>query len=248
VVRADDSAFAEGRGCYTSVRIHGGRPRFAERHLRRLQRGARELGLGRVDAAAVARALAELTEASFPDGEGVVRLQISRGAGDELHLVGVPRSLGNDRPEWSAITSPHLHSGEVLPGGHKLTNRLVLGLAAEAAQTAGADEALLFDSAGRLVEGSRSNILVVMRDGSPATPPEELGAVAGIALQVASERIPEILRRPIARDDLGEALEIVALNSVRGARPITRLDGRPVADGSAGPWAASLEAALAGPA
>ncbi|GAG47375.1 unnamed protein product, partial [marine sediment metagenome] len=40
MVRADDSAFSEGRGCYTSVRIQAGRPRFAERHVQRLQRGA----------------------------------------------------------------------------------------------------------------------------------------------------------------------------------------------------------------
>jgi D-alanine transaminase len=246
VVRADDSAFAEGRGCYTSVRIQGGQPRFAERHVQRLQRGARELRLGGVDAGVVERALSELAAAAFPDGEGIVRLQISRDGDSRLRLVGVPRALGPDRPEWSAVSSPLPHAGEVLPGGHKLTNRLVLGLAAEIARDAGADEALLFDAADRLVEGSRSNILVVAPDGTAATPPEELGAVAGIALQVVVERVPEVRRRPIARDDLGAAREIVALNSVRGARPITRLDGRPVADGNAGPWAARLDEALVG--
>ena len=30
VAGARDSAFAEGRGCYTSVRIQAGRPRFVE--------------------------------------------------------------------------------------------------------------------------------------------------------------------------------------------------------------------------
>ena len=183
-VRADDSAFSEGRGCYTSVRIQDGRPRFAERHVRRLQSGARALRLGSVESAAVERALSELAGAAFPDGEGIVRLQVSRDADAQLHLVGIPRTLGTDRPEWSAVTSPLPHTGEVLPGGHKLTNRLVLGLAAEIAREAGADEALLFDAAGRLVEGSRSNLVVVTQDGTPATPPEALGAVAGIALQV----------------------------------------------------------------
>jgi branched-subunit amino acid aminotransferase/4-amino-4-deoxychorismate lyase len=245
VLCADDSAFSEGRGCFTSVRIQAGRARFAERHLRRLQRGARDLRLGSVDPAAVVRALSELSEAAFPDGEGIVRLQISRNADAQLHLVGVPRCLGNERPEWSAVTSPLPHSGAVLPGGHKLTNRLVLGLAAEIAREAGADEALLFDAADRLVEGSRSNLLVVTREGTPATPPEELGAVAGIALEVVVERVPEVRRQPIARVELPGAREIVALNAVRGARPITRLDGRPVAEGRPGPWAARLGEALA---
>jgi branched-chain amino acid aminotransferase len=235
-VRADDSAYSEGRGCYTSVRIQGGRPRFEERHVRRLQRGARELRLGIVAAAAVERALSELAEAAFPDGEGIVRLQVSRDTDAQPHLVGIPRSLGTDRPEWNAVTSPLAHAGETLPGGHKLTNRLVLALAAEIAEEAGADEALLYNASGRLVEGARSNILVVMPDGTPATPSEDLGAVAGIALQVVVERIPQVRRQPITRDDVHSAREILALNSVRGARPITRLDGHPVADGTVGPW------------
>jgi branched-subunit amino acid aminotransferase/4-amino-4-deoxychorismate lyase len=245
VVRADDSAFCEGRGCYTSVRIQAGRPRFAQRHVERLQLGATALRLGSLDREAVARALSELASAVFPDGEGIVRLQISRDANAQLHVVGVPRGLGNERQEWDAVTSPLPHPGEVLPGHHKLTNRLVLGLAAEMAREAGADEALLFDAADRLVEGSRSNLLIVTRDGIPATPPEELGAVAGIALQVVLERVPEVRRQPIARAELRAAREVVALNAVRGARPITRLDGCPVADGRPGPWAALIGEALA---
>jgi len=244
-VRADDSAYSEGRGCYTAVRIRGGRPRFADRHVQRLQRGARELRLGIVAASAVERALSELAEAAFPDGEGIIRLQVSRDADAQLHLVGIPRSIGTDRPEWDAVTSPLAHAGEELPGGHKLTNRLVLALAAELADEAGADEALLFDASGRLVEGARSNILVVMPDSTPATPAEDLGAVAGIALQVVVERIPQVRRQPITRDDVRSAREILALNSVRGARPITRLDGRPVADGTVGPWLPRIAGALA---
>ena len=34
------------------------------------------------------------------------------------------------------------------------------------------------------------------------------------------------------------------MNAVRGALPITRLEGRPVGDGKPGPWARRLAAAL----
>jgi branched-subunit amino acid aminotransferase/4-amino-4-deoxychorismate lyase len=244
VVRADDSAFAEGRGCYTSVRIQRGRARFVERHARRLRDGAGALRLGEFDDSLVARALAEIAEAAFPGGEGAVRLQLSRGADGRPRLIGIPRGLGDDPAEWRAVVSPLRHAGVSLPGGHKLTNRLVLGLAAELANADGADEALLFDARGRLVEGARSNIVVVPPDGPAATPDAELGAVAGIALQVALERFPEIRRSRISRAELDEAREIVALNAVRGARPITRLDGRAVGDGRGGPWAARLGEAL----
>jgi len=237
VVFADDSAFAEGRGCYTSVRVEAGEAWFADRHLGRLQRGAEALGLGAVDAAAVDRALRELSKAAFDDGDGIVRLQLSRRADGRCCLVGIPRGLGADVAEWSAVTSTLRHAGEILSGGHKLTNRVVLGLAMEEAAAAAADEALLFDSADRLVEGARSNIVCVGRDGRPAAPAPEAGAVAGIALQVLLERIPEIAQREIPRAEVDDAREIIAVNSVRGARPIVRLDGAAVGEGRSGAWA-----------
>jgi branched-subunit amino acid aminotransferase/4-amino-4-deoxychorismate lyase len=91
-----------------------------------------------------------------------------------------------------------------------------------------------------LVEGSRCNLIVVGADGLPAAPADDLGAVTGIALEVVLERLPEIGRRVITREELRTAGELIALNSVRGVRPITRLDDDAVADGSPGPWAARI--------
>jgi len=244
VVRADDSSFAEGRGCYTSVRIAGGRPRFVLRHWRRLESGARALDLGAVDERRFRHALDSLARAAFPDGEGVVRLQLSRDGSGRTRLIGVPRPLGVDSPEWSArviVAEPSM----ALPGGHKLTNRLALALSGEVAAAHGDDEALIFDARGRLVEGSRSNVVVVLGDGSVVTPPLERGAVSGVARQVVIERIREIAERDVHRSTLDSAREIIAVNAVRGARPIVRLDGRPVGPGRPGPWCARLAGALA---
>ena len=244
-MRADDVAFAEGRGCYTAVRIRGGKPRFAARHLRRLEAGADALGLGRPDPERVLRALQELAEAALPGGEGIVRLQLSRDSGGALHLVAVPRGLGEDPPEWSAIVAPFRHDGgTLLPGGHKLTNRLALALAGDAARRAGAQEALLFDASGLLVEGARSNLVVVDAGGRPATPPLSRGGVDGIARQLARERVPGIAERDVDAAGLRAAREIVALNAARGAVPIVSLDGRPVGDGCGGPFARRLAEAL----
>ncbi len=245
VVPADDSAFAEGRGCYSALRIRGGKPRFLERHQQRLARGAEALGLGRLDPDQVARAVETLARAAFPDGEGIVRLQLSRDAGGTLHLVGVPRGLGDEPAAWRAIVAPLRHDGGLaLPGGHKLSNRLAQALALDAAAEAGAQEALLLDAAGRLVEGARSNVLVVLPDGSPATPPLARGAVDGIGRRLVLERVDAIAERDVSEAELRAAREIVAVNAVRGAVPLVRLDGRPVADGAPGPWARRLAAAL----
>ncbi len=244
VLRADDGAFSEGRGCYSSVRIRGGVPRFAARHAERLARGARALQLGELDAGLVERALRELASAAFPEGEGIVRLQVSRDGGGR-HLVGVPRDLGDDPPSWTAVIASIVHDGGLaLPGGHKLSNRLALSLAADAAREAGAEEALLLDAGGRLVEGARSNLLVAGSDGGLATPPLSRGGVGGIGRQLALERVEGIAERDVDREQLRDAAEIIGVNAVRGAVPIVRLDGRPVGDGRPGPWAVRLAEAL----
>jgi branched-subunit amino acid aminotransferase/4-amino-4-deoxychorismate lyase len=242
-VPADDSAFSEGRGCYTSVRISSGRARFEERHLRRLARGAAALSLGRFEANDARAALHELARAAFPGGEGIVRLQLSRGPGGRARMVGVPRGLGADPPVWSAIRAPFAHEGPTLAGGHKLTNRLLHALAADAARAAGADEALLFDRDGYLVEAARSNLVLVDAEQRLLTPPLARGGVAGVAREVLCERVP-LIERDIGPSALRDAQALFAINAVRGARPIATLDGAPV--GEAGhPWGARLEAALA---
>jgi branched-subunit amino acid aminotransferase/4-amino-4-deoxychorismate lyase len=224
-VRGDDSAYAEGRGCYTSVRIRAGAPVLAQRHVSRLVRDARALGLPPPDPARLHRALNDLARAAFGGGEGIVRLQLSSDRDGRLHAVGVPRALGEDPPAWRAVTAPFPHPGPLGARGAKLTNRLALALAADAARAARADEALLFDARGYLVEGARTNVVVLSRDGALCTPPSERGAVAGVALEVACERLPELRRRDLSRRDLFAARGVAAINAVRGARALVSLDG-----------------------
>ena len=49
----------------------------------------------------------------------------------------------------------------------------------------------------------------------------------------------------VSRETLHAARELVAVNAVRGARPITELDGRPVGNGRPGPLARQLALTLA---
>ena len=72
----------------------------------------------------------------FPDGEGIVRVQVRRGRDGRARVVGVPRELGDEAVLWSAITAEIAHEGPLLVGGHKLTNRLVQALAVDAARDA----------------------------------------------------------------------------------------------------------------
>jgi branched-subunit amino acid aminotransferase/4-amino-4-deoxychorismate lyase len=238
-LRPDDSAFSAGRGCYTTARFRGGRIRFLERHSARLARDARRLGIGSVDPARVAEALAATGRANFAEapggGDGVVRVQASRDGAGALHLTAVPRSAGPEPAVWRACTAPMPHEGPMPWSGAKVSNHLLFALAGDHARAAGCDEALLLDRHGYLVEGSRSNLLVVGKDGRLATPDLARGGVAGVGLEVLRERVPEISVRHVPQGELLELRELIAVNAIRGPKPIVSLDGREIGDGRPGP-------------
>ena len=240
-VPASDSAFCVGRGCYTTARIRNGRVRFGPHHAMRVARDARRLGLGEVDPKRVLRALEESGRACFGKrGEGIVRVQASQDAAGRLHLTALPRDPGRENPHWTACTCSLTHEGPMPWSGAKVSNLLLSALASDEARTAGVDEALLLDREGYLVEGSRSNLVVVTRSGETTTPDPSRGGVAGVGLEILRERGEEIQPRHVSGHDLEQASELIAVNAIRGPRPVVALDGRPVGDGRPGPVATRL--------
>ena len=121
--------------------------------------------------------------------------------------------------------------------------RTISGKGTKPDQFAEALRGITLDAAGRLVEGARTNVIVATGGGDLRTPPLARGCVAGIARAIALERIPALREGDIAEDDLWTASEIVAVNAVRGARPIATLDRRPVG-GSGHPFHAQIARAL----
>ena len=228
--------------CYTTGRFVSGRIVLGERVAARLVRDASALGLGSFDPLEIGERLRALGRASFGSaGEGVVRLEAQPGG----ELIGSTRPLGPEHETWRAISAPQRHPGPGPAPGAKRSGVAELAAARAASEAAGVDEALLFDGAGRLVEGARSNLVLALADGRFATPPAVRGAVRGVALEAALEAGVPLAERDVLRDALRQVREIVATNAVRGARPIVALDGKPVGDGRPGPLAAALAAALA---
>jgi branched-subunit amino acid aminotransferase/4-amino-4-deoxychorismate lyase len=203
------------------------------------------LGLGALDAARCLTALEELARAAFAEGEGIVRLQASRGGDGRVRLVGLARALGPEPPTWRAVTAPFAHDGPSPFAGVKLSGHPRIALAREHARGAGADEALLCDAAQRVVEGARTSLFAVLAGGRLVTPRVESGAVAGVGREILLERVSEATQGDVPRAALVDARELIAVSSARGARAIVALDGAPVGDRRPGPWAARLDAILA---
>ncbi len=228
--------------CYTTGRFRSGRVMLGVRVAERLVRDAHALGLGELDASEIHERLLALGRSSFgATGEGVVRLEARAGG----QLIESTRPIGPERESWRALTAPVPHPGPGPAPGAKRAPPPELAAARAAAEAAGVDEALLFDAAGRLVEGARTNLALALADGRWVTPPAARGAVRGVALDAALAAGVALEERDISHAECRAAREIVATNAVRGARPIVALDATPIGDGQPGPLHAALAAALA---
>jgi branched-subunit amino acid aminotransferase/4-amino-4-deoxychorismate lyase len=214
-----------------------GRIVLGERVAERLVRDARALGLGRFDPLEIEERLHTLGCASFGRmGEGVVRLEARPGGELSEHAHSARART------WRAITATDTPARVAL--GAKRRGGELASARAEA-QAAGVDEALLFDAAGRLVEGARTNLALALADGRWVTPAAARGSVRGVALEAALAAGVALEECDVSRAECRAARELVATNAVRGARPVLALDGDPVGDGRPGPLAAALAAALA---
>jgi branched-chain amino acid aminotransferase len=115
------------------------------------------------------------------------------------------------------------------------------------ARAARANEALIVDRDGRVVEGASSNLFIV-RDGILITPPLEAGILAGVtrgrALRAADQLgLPTRFAVPTVDEVLG-ASEVFISSSIRELLPIVSVDGAPIGDGRVGDVTRRLRAAF----
>lgn len=193
----------------------------------------------------LARLLA-LGREAFGDGAGIVRLALRPGPGAlrTATLVGSTRAIGPEPRLWNLIRSAEPHPGLGDFPGLKREDVQLYDAAREATKKAGVDDALLVDSADRVVEGARSNVFVVTSEGELVTPPLAHGAVAGLAREIVLERATAAHEQEVPFATLLQAREIILVNAVRGAVRIATLDARPVGQGTEPFWSERLHALL----
>lgn len=227
-----DRGFTLGDGLFETMAVRDGRILRLDGHRARLAAGAAVLDLplppldleGMTAALLLANGLTDAT----------LRLTVTRGCGPRgvlppadpvptvlLTAAPFPAPL----PPASCITATVTRRNEHSPLSRiKCLNYLDNILARQEAQRAGAGEAILLNTAGRVAETTAATLFVVI-GGRLLTPPVSDGALPGV-LRAAVLGL-EGAEAPLTPDDL-LVCEEAFLSSSLGLRPIAVLDGRPL--------------------
>jgi 4-amino-4-deoxychorismate lyase len=245
-VDALDRGLHYGDGLFETIACRGGRARFLELHLQRLNEGCGRLGIPVPDLTALTAQLRTLA-ATAP--ACLIKLILTRGSatargygaqGDELaRTVLLQYPWGAEDPTfWAqgvAVRIAHGRLGEnPALAGLKHLNRLEQVLIRAEWTDPAIQEALVFSSSGWLVSGTMSNVFLV-REGRIMTPAITAAGVRGVmrsvVMRAAQRGGLEVTEVPLDAAALAAAEEIFLTNARIGIWPVRALDGRGMAVG-----------------
>lgn len=259
---ADAAVAVEDRGLqfadsiYEVVAFLNGGFLDLDKHLWRLRRGLAALFIEGAAADPVLAAIAARLVRESHYRDGILYVQISRGATRRGHAF--PRQL---RPTViltvrsfdfrqrlaqldrgvAAVTLPDQRWART---DLKTTGLLASVLAKQEAAGAGAFEAMLVDDNGQVTEGASSNLFLVDGAGRLVTHPLSTGILAGVArdglLKLARQAGVEVLERPFDVAEARSASELWLSSTTAQLLPIVTLDGATVGAGVPGPLARKL--------
>ncbi|WP_097461101.1 aminotransferase class IV [Mangrovitalea sediminis] len=234
-VGAADRGLAYGDGLFETLRLIDSQPILLELHFKRLLAGARHLGLA-CDRQLLAQWWQELVRRLRAQGldNGVVKLILTRGSGGRGYRP--PAS-----PRLTVITS--FHPVPPLPGdggvatvlcrtrmhatmgGFKTLNRLEQ-VQASAELPADAYEGLMLDHAGRLTEGTRTNLFLIDEQGLVSPPTASL-AVNGVMRTALMQLLPSagipVREQCLQWDRVRRGRGLILVNSVSGIVEVRRI-------------------------
>ena len=206
---------------FETLLVAAGRPVELDAHLERLAGSVREI-FGTEPPTALreeAERAAEGTELGrlridvAPDRDGVLRPRLAVAPID---------------PEFSFPEQGEAVRSVVAPGwsgAHKWADR---GWLEEVEAELGEEVPLILDADGHVLEAGRANLFVV-REGALATPPADERILPGTAraatIEIASDLGIAVAERSLRLEDLHAADAVFLTSSVRGLRPVRRLDG-----------------------
>jgi branched-chain amino acid aminotransferase len=236
-VSALDHGLTVGDGVFETLKVVDGHPFAMTRHLDRLARSALGLGLGEPDRAEVRRGCETVVSALARDRLHRLRITYTAGRGP----------LGSDRtgarptlvvaaspaPVWSEGTTlavaPWPRNEHSPLTGLKTTSYADNVVALAWAKEHGAGEAIFVNTAGRLCEGTGSNVFVVV-DGQVLTPSLSSGCLAGVTRALVLQWCGAV-EADLPGDALMTADEVFITSSTRDVQPVVAVDSRQLAAG-----------------
>jgi branched-chain amino acid aminotransferase len=188
-----DHGFTVGDGVFEAIKVVDGVPFALTRHLDRLGRSARALGLPAVDHQEVRSGIkAVLAAEPMPLGRvrvtytaGPAPLGSGRGGGTPT-LVVVAAPMGVWPATTAILTVPWSRNERGALAGLKTTSYAENVVALAAATEQGATEAIFANTVGDLCEGTGSNIFYVV-GGELRTPTLASGCLAGVTRALVLE-------------------------------------------------------------
>jgi len=255
-----DHGFLYGDGVFEGMRVYGGKTFKLAEHVDRLYDSAQAIALKVPMAKSEMISVTEegVRRAGLQDG--YLRHVISRGVGD----LGLdPRKC--PRPSvtiifdviaiWPAeryeqglalITAgTPINQREALSPRVKSLNYLNHILAKVEATNAGADDAIMLDSAGHIAEATGMNLFIWKKD-TLYTPAVYAGLLQGVTrdtvIEIAREAGHAVVETMLNRYDLYTADEAFLTGTAAEIAPIRTVDGRVIGEGPAGPITRDLRA------
>lgn len=217
MVPMKDDGLYRGDGAFEVIRLYAGKPFALGDHLDRLQRSATAIEL-EFDRAALEREIAALlAEAGGADGQ--LRLIVTRGGRRIAAVEPIPDHAESLR--LATVT----YCPTVILNGVKSLSYAANMQATRLAKAQGADEAVLVQPDGTVLEPPTSAIFWVSPQGSLRTPALD----AGVLESITRDRLVNALRVeegawPVA--DLRAAQEAFLASTTREIQAVAAIDGR----------------------
>ncbi len=248
-----DRGFLMADGVYEVTSVLDGKMIDFAGHMKRLARSLNELDMDApVDDAELAAIHRELIRANDID-EGLVYLQVTRGAADrDFHYpVGVKPSLVLFTQKKTLSETPASTNGikvisipDIRWGRRdiKTVQLLAPSMGKMAAKAAGAGDAWLVED-GFVTEGTSNNAYIV-KDGKIITRNLSTDILHGITraavLRFAREAQMEVEERPFTIDEAQAADEAFITSASTFVCPVVEIDGARIGTGTPGPVARRL--------
>lgn len=239
-IAPDDRGFTLGDGVFETIAVRKAAPRRLPAHLARLRDGAAVLGIPVPYAdEKIAALIAEVIGANEIT-VGALRVTLSRGPGARgitppeapTPTFMITTGAAPSQDPMTLMVAQTTRRNEQSPLARvKNLGYLDNILARREAVAAGADDAVLLNTAGRVAETSIANIFCLI-GGGLVTPPIKEGALPGV-MRAEVIRLARAEERPVEVHELEQSSEVFVSNAL-GIRPVVQVNGRAVGDGEPG--------------